>query len=67
MLVVTPDKYKIRYDENNNPLPLKDPDIRRSYQQIVNMILDFKQENPSATKLELEIYTNGILKGRKRR
>jgi len=56
MLVTTPDKYK----------SLKDPDVRRSYQQIIHMILDFKENRPQCTKLELQIFTNGVLRGRKR-
>ena len=54
MLVTTPKKYQT----------LKDPDVRRSYQNIIDMLLDFKEDNPHSTEKDLNIYAIGIVKGR---
>ena len=54
MLVVTPKKYQ----------NIKDADIKRSYQNIIDCILDFKEEHPQTTHKELSIFTVGVLSGR---
>jgi hypothetical protein len=54
MLVITPAKYNT----------LKNDDVRRSYQHLIDAILDFRDEHPQATRHDLHVYAIGLLKGR---
>ena len=54
MLVITPAKYNC----------LTNADVRRSYQHLIDAILDFKEEHPRATLHELNVYAIGVVKGR---
>ena len=54
MLVTTPEKYQC----------LKNADIRRSYQHIIDAIIEFKRQHPEGTIQELNIYAIGIVRGR---
>ena len=58
MLVPTPEKYQHPNTEYKND------DTRRSYQNIIDMLLDFKEEHPQATEKDLNVYAIGIIKGR---
>ena len=54
MLVVTPKKYQ----------NLSNDEVRKSYQSLIDTILDFKEEHPHATLKDLNIYAIGVVKGR---
>lgn len=54
MLAQTPKKYA----------NLKNDDVRKSFQGIIDNLIEFKIQYPEATKQDLNVYAKGILKGR---
>lgn len=54
MLVQTPKKYNnLRYEE-----------IRNSYQHVIDLVIEFKLEHPTATERELNAFAIGLMRAR---
>lgn len=63
--VETPEKYLLLKTPDNYLLTeLQYNDVQRSYQALIDSILDFKESRPHATFDELAIYTMGVIRGR---
>jgi len=54
LIAETPRKYE----------SLKNADVKRSFQHIIDSILEFKEKNPHVTERELHIFAIGSIDGR---
>jgi len=58
MLVQTPKKYQHVHAEYKNE------EVRRSYQKMIDALLDFKDKHPQATRQDLNIFAIGMIESR---